>query len=166
MILEPKIKELLNLAIDQAEKALNTGNYPFGAILTDLGGNIISEGFNENFTAKDVTAHAEMQCLSKVDIKDLFDKNKEYILFCSGEPCCGCSFFIARTNIKTLYWALTDPQKEGLGDLKQDKTYNASFFTHLEIIEEPFKDLREKSANLLRKYYIQLNKPEKVKMYD
>lgn len=164
MISDTKIRELLNLAIDQAEKALNTGNYPFGAILTDIDGNILSQGYNENFTLKDLTAHAEMQCLRKIELDKLFDKSKEHILFCSGEPCCGCAFFIARTNVHTLYWALTDPQKEGLGDLKQDEVYK-SFLKQLIVIEEPYEDLRKKSANLLIKYYQQINKPEKVDMY-
>jgi tRNA(adenine34) deaminase len=165
MMPESKVKDLLSRAVTQAEIALNTGNYPFGAVLTDFDGEILAEGYNENFSTKDITAHAEMQCLRKIDINKLLDRNEDFVMFCSGEPCCGCSFFIARTKVKTLYWALTDPQKESLGDLKQDETYNRGFFSHLAVVEEPFPEVRQQSANLLKQYYTKINKPEKLALY-
>lgn len=158
-------RKYLALAISEAEKALKEGNYPFGAVAVDSKGEIVATGRNENFTASDITAHAEMQCLRKVDIKYLLDETREYSIFCSGEPCGGCSFFIARaSSIKHITWALTDPQKAGFDDLRKHEDF-ASFFDHIEVVEEPFEDLRESSAFLLREYYIRLGKSDKAKLY-
>lgn len=157
-------RKFLELALDEAEKTLNTGNYPFGAVIVDKKGTIISVGHNENFSLKDISAHAEIQCLRKIPIQNLLDKNKEYYLFCSGEPCGGCSFFIARTNIKKVYWALTDPQKSGFADFKINKETKDSFIG-IEIFEEPYQDLKVKSAYLLKQYYLKNKNLEKVKLY-
>lgn len=158
-------KKYLTFAISEAEKALNEGNYPFGAVVVDSIGEIVATGRNENFSRNDITAHAEMQCLRNIDIKYLLDETRKYSIFCSGEPCSGCSFFIARINgIKYITWALTDPQKVGFDDLRKHKEF-ADFFDHIEVAEEPFKDLRDASASLLREYYQRLGQSEKAKMY-
>lgn len=155
----------LELAIKEAEKALEEGNYPFGAVVVDSTDKIIATGKNENFSRNDITAHAEMQCLRKIDITNLLDETRDYSVFCSGEPCGGCSFFIARArSIKHITWALTDPQKAGFDDLRKHKDF-ASFFDHIEVVEEPFEDLRENSALLLREYYEWLGQSEKAKLY-
>ena len=85
-------REYLSKALKQAEKALSLGNYPFGAILVDENRRVVSSGSNENFSLGDISAHAEIQCLRKVNIKLLLKENYEHFLFCSGEPCYGCSF--------------------------------------------------------------------------
>lgn len=155
----------LEVTIKEAEKALEGGNYPFGAVVVDSTDKIIATGRNENFSVNDITAHAEMQCLRNIDIKYLLDETREYSIFCSGEPCGGCSLFIARaSSIKHISWALTDPQKAGFDDLRKHEDF-ASFFGHIEVVEEPFEDLKEKSASLLRQYYKKLGQFEKVKLY-
>ena len=160
-----KLKKYLKLAIKEAQKALNLGNFPYGAVLVNGKGNIIATGFNENFSKSDISAHAEIQCLRKIEIQKLLDKNESYHIFCSGEPCCGCGFFIARTNIKQICWALTDPQRTGSGDLKKDKKLD-DFFGDIEMVEEPFADLKKESARLLKEYYRKIGKPEKMVLYD
>ena len=158
------IREYLTHAIALARQALECGNYPFGAVLTNEKGEIVATGFNENFSKSDISAHAEIQCMRKMDINVLLDPKRKFTLFSSAEPCCACSFFIARTNITHVYFALTDPQKTGLADLKQNSDF-ANFFGTMTVYEEPFADLREQSAALLRQYYTKLGKPEKAKLY-
>lgn len=157
-------REYLEIAIEEAKGALNTGNYPFGVVVVDSNGDIVASGHNENFSTHDISAHAEIQVLRKIDIKKLLDKEKQYYIFVSGEPCGGCSFFIARTNITHVCWALTDPQKAGFGDLIKDASVNESFH-NISVSEEPFADLKEKSAALLRQYYQTINRLEKASLY-
>ena len=157
-------RNFLELALKEAEKALKTENYPFGAVIVDKEEKIVSTGHNENFSLSDISAHAEIQCLRKIPIQNLLDKNKSYTLFCSGESCGGCSFFISRTNIKKVYWALTDPQKAGFADFKNNEEMKDSFIG-IETFEEPHRDLKEKSADLLKKYYLKNGNPEKANLY-
>lgn len=158
-------RKYLITAISEAEVAFHEGNYPFGAVIVDSKGDIVAAGRNENFSLNDITAHAEIQCLRRISIKNLFDEKQEYHIFCSGEPCGGCSFFIAKTkSVKHIYWALTDPQKAGFDDLRRDRNL-VPFFKHIGVTAEPSSDLKEKSAFLLREYYKKLGKPEKAKLY-
>jgi len=157
-------RKYLDLTVREAKKALDTGNYPFGAVIIDGKGRIAAIGHNENFSQNDISAHAEIQCLRMMDIDKLLDKNKRYFLFCSGEPCGGCSFFIARTKIKYVCWALTDPQNAGFDDFRKDAMV-ADLFKQITVVEEPFADFKSASALLLQQYYLKIGKPERAELY-
>lgn len=157
-------RDLLQLSVNEAALALKDGNYPFGAVIADTNNQIIASAHNENFSLKDITAHAEMKCLQKIDIRSLLDSKTSYSIYCSGEPCGGCSFFIARTNIKKVTWALTDPQKAGFDDLRKDALLR-EYFAQIEVAAEPFTDLKKKSSELLWQFYMQTNQPHKSKLY-
>ncbi|HLD24564.1 MAG TPA: nucleoside deaminase [Patescibacteria group bacterium] len=159
------IRDVLELAIKEAKRALETGDYPFGAVITEKEGNVVTYGHNDNFSANDISAHAEIQCLRKIDIRKLLDEQNEYHIYSSGEPCGGCSFFIARAKaIKRVTWALTDPQKAGFDDLRKNEELS-NFFDHIDVKAEPFEDLKEQSASLLRLFYEKLGQFEKMKLY-
>lgn len=155
-------RKFLELAVDQAAKALESGNFPCGAVLVNKDGNIAASEYNQRHSLHDVTAHAEIQCLRQVSDEEL--ENNEYSLFCSSEPCGGCAFFLARTNIKQIYWALNDPQKKGLRVLSKNKE-TKEFFNKIKIFEEFYSDLKKKSANLLRQYYLKNKNSVKANLY-
>ena len=61
------------------------------------------------------------------------------------EPCLGCGFFIARTNIKQVIWAADDSYKPGLR-IGHDLPLISPSFEKLEFISELFEELKIKSA--------------------
>ena len=63
-----------------------------------------------------------------------------------------------------IYSALKDPHKGGIGDLKAQSQFE-SFFEDIELINEPFEDLKEESRNLMREYFIMIGKLDKAKFY-
>ena len=154
------IRHFLEITLDEAKKAFNEGNYPIGSLIVDSSGNIISQKRNQSFTNKDVSAHAEI-----LNLREIGGKNKETLLmFSSLEPCFGCSFFIARSPILKIYSALKDPHKGGMSDLKNQDQFS-SFFSDIELINEPYEDLKEQSKELMKSYFLKLGLDHKAKFY-
>lgn len=160
------VREYLEISLEEAEKALKLNNYPIGAVLIGQDGKILAKGHNEHVTSNDVTAHAEIICLRKAGVK-LIDKriSTPSYLFTSLEPCYGCSFFIDRTNIKKIYWAQNDPHKGGISSLMNQKMFK-SFFKDLEVTKEPFDDLKRKSGELMKKYFLANGRIDTAALYD
>ena len=91
---------------------------PFGAIIVDKEGNIISNGNNQVLKNNDPTAHAEIvairEACKKLNTYDL----KNYTLYTSCEPCPMCLSAIIWANIKEVYYGCTkeDAGKIGFRD--------------------------------------------------
>jgi tRNA(adenine34) deaminase len=154
------IRHFLEISIQEAEKAFEEGNYPIGSLIVDKKGTILSQKRNQCSTFDDVTAHAEILNLREVGMK----KNDGLIMFSSLEPCYGCSFFIDRSEIIKIYSALKDPHKGGMSDLKSQSHFS-DFFNKVELINEPFEELKEKSKNLMKEYFIKLGREDKAEFY-
>lgn len=86
-----KTKEkLMRVAIDEAQKATQKGNTPYGAILADLQGNIIDTAHNTTFTDIDPTAHAEINLIRKAAKKLKTRDLSELYLICNAQSCAMC----------------------------------------------------------------------------
>lgn len=117
MFSSDQTRHFLEAALDEAKKALYEGNYPIGSIIVNDIGEIETSDRNQSFTSEDVSAHAEILNIRKLGNKVNKDTKGDYYLFSSLEPCFGCSFFLARTNISHIVSALKDPHKGGMSDL-------------------------------------------------
>lgn len=109
---------------ENAEKGIreNEGG-PFGAVIVDKQGNIISEGNNKVIKENDPTAHAEITAIrnacKKINTYDLSD----YILYTSCEPCPMCLSAIIWANIKKVYYGCTKDDAGKIG-FRDDKIYD------------------------------------------
>ena len=162
----PDYKEYLLEAINLARSASQRDDHPCGTVIVDTEGQVLSASGNKVFSTPDVTAHAEMLCL-RAGSNVLLDKNTpgKYILFSSLEPCCGCAFYIARTNIKKVVYAATDSYKPGISMLKADPEFQ-NYFKDIELIAEPFTELRDDALILMRDFFIKKGKPDTAKFYE
>ncbi len=166
MFSKNQLKSFLEETIKEAEIALKEGNYPIGSVVVDPKGKIVAKCHNENLTKNDISAHAEILCLRNLGIKKTSkDIKEDYFLFSSLEPCGGCGFFIARTNIKIIYMAAVDPYKPGITELKKTEKF-ATNFKSLELIVCNFPDLALKSKHLMRDYFISKGRIEDSKVYE
>ncbi len=158
-------RKLLEQCLLLAKESGNKGDYPIGALIADEDERVIASAGNQNTSSGDISAHAETLCVRQAGIKNLSkDLNVKTVLFSSEEPCSGCSFFIARTNISKVVWALSDPHREGLRGLKVSKEYG-NLFTNIEIEAEPFEDLRAQSLELLKTYFISKNNQKMAEIH-
>jgi tRNA(adenine34) deaminase len=158
------IRSFLQITLDEAKKALVEGNYPIGSVIVNINGDIESVNRNQCATNSDVSAHAEILGIRKMGNKINKDTPGEYYLFSSLEPCFGCSFFLARTNVKYIYSALKDPHKGGMSDLRKLDQFK-HFFKSIELINEPFADLTEVSRNLMIEYFLMKDRKDAARFY-
>ena len=113
------MNKYMQIAKENAEEEITKKEGgPFGAVIVDKNGNIISNGNNKVLISNDPTAHAEIvairEACKKLNTNDL----SEYILYTSCEPCPMCLSAIIWSNIKKIYYGCTkkDAGKIGFRD--------------------------------------------------
>lgn len=152
MFSQDQIQSHLQKTITLAQVTLEKGNYPIGALIVNQDNEIVSQTSNQCTSSNDITAHAEIIALRQLGLSVDKRTTGEHTLFTSLEPCFGCSFFIARSNITHIYSALKDPHKGGISDLHDQEQFLA-FFQHIEVINEPYPNLADQSKSLMRQYF-------------
>ena len=108
--------KFMKIAKENAENGIaNKEGGPFGAVIVDKSGNIISNGNNKVLKNNDPTAHAEIvairEACKKLNTYDL----SEYILYTSCEPCPMCLSAIIWANIKEVYYGCTKEDAGSIG---------------------------------------------------
>lgn len=108
--------KFMKIAKENAKNGIaNKEGGPFGAVIVDKSGNIISNGNNKVLKNNDPTAHAEIvairEACKKLNTYDL----SEYILYTSCEPCPMCLSAIIWANIKEVYYGCTKEDAGSIG---------------------------------------------------
>lgn len=109
------MNKYMKIAKENAENGITKKEGgPFGAVIVDSNGNIISNGNNKVLKNNDPTAHAEIvairEACKKLNTYDL----SGYILYTACEPCPMCLSAIIWSNIKKVYYGCT---KEDAGEI-------------------------------------------------
>ena len=109
--MDNSIKEkLIRIAQEQAENAISSGNAPFGAVLSDLEGNMIAKSHNTTNTSNDPTAHAEINLIRNactlLNTKNLGN----FVLISNAQSCSMCISAAIQANISNfLFGAPNEP---------------------------------------------------------
>jgi len=123
-------EKFMRLAIEQALKAKESGEWPFGAVLVK-GGQVISSGHVTERLDKTVLSHAETKVVDKACKKLETNKLDTCTIYCTNEPClmCAAAIFqakIPRVVIGALRTDLVDllrDRKIRIYDLAKDSGY-------------------------------------------
>jgi tRNA(adenine34) deaminase len=100
---------LMEAALRAAQRALDAGEVPVGAIVVRKG-RIVAEGWNRNLTGNDPTAHAEMVALREAGARISNHRLGECELFATIEPCAMCAGALVHARIKRLVYGADDPK--------------------------------------------------------
>ena len=115
---------LLRRAFDVARKARDSGDHPFGSILTDAKGNVLMEqGNGYSSEGGDRTAHAERLLASRA--AKTYDAGflASCTLYTSAEPCAMCSGAIYWAGIGRVVFGQTEKDlKIQTGDHEENPT--------------------------------------------
>ncbi|NLL17404.1 MAG: nucleoside deaminase [Clostridia bacterium] len=117
----------LKKAVEVSEKAIESGNNPFGAILVDLDGNILMEQGNVEVTEKECTGHAETTLARKASGK--YDRETLWncTLYTTVEPCAMCTGAIYWANIGRIVYGIEETKLlEMTGDNPKNPTMSLS----------------------------------------
>src|SRR3977135_2917467 len=108
-------KELLRRAVALAEEAVAGGGRPFGAVICDGEGQIVSEARSVvPHDPRDWTAHSEMQALRAASAAMTWESLGRATIYASGEPCPMCAAAIYWCNIRRLVFSVGEPAMRAL----------------------------------------------------
>lgn len=108
-------KELMLEAIRLADENVNNGGGPFGAVIADKNGNIISTGVNRVTADNDPTAHAEISAIRNATSKLGTFSLEGYTIYTSCEPCPMCLGAIYWAHLDKIYYANTKDDAKNIG---------------------------------------------------
>ncbi len=107
----PDAIEYMQLAIEQAKRALLLDEVPIGCvILHDPTGRVIGEGYNRRETDHDPTAHAEMIAIRQAGAALGHWRLIDCTLYVTLEPCPMCAGAIVNARIPRVVYGATDPK--------------------------------------------------------
>jgi tRNA(Arg) A34 adenosine deaminase TadA len=106
--MKPSDEEQLRNAFDVAERALDSGNHPFGAILVGPDGEVLLEAENGYLPDGDMTAHAERLLATAASKAFEPEELAECTLYSSAEPCAMCAGAIYWVGIGRVVYGLSE----------------------------------------------------------
>lgn len=150
-------KKYMELALEEANKALKQDEVPIGAIVVDPGGKVIGKGCNRRELDQDATQHAEMiairEACKNIGLWRLIDCS----LFVTLEPCPMCAGAIINSRIKDVYFGAMDPKAGACGSVV-DLFSVEKFNHHPHVIRGLFQ---EKSSQMLKDFFREIRKKQK-----
>ncbi len=99
----------MRMALQQAERALEHGDVPVGAVAV-RGGEILGRGHNRREVGGDPTAHAEMIAIRQAASAIGHLRLDGVTLYCTMEPCCMCAGAMVLARLPRLVYATIDPK--------------------------------------------------------
>ena len=106
--------ERMQLALKEAQTALQEGEVPVGAVLV-LKDKILSTSQNRVCRDKDPTAHAEILAIRAACARVGSERLTGAILYVTLEPCPMCAAAIANARIARVVWGADNPLSGGMG---------------------------------------------------
>ena len=150
-------------ALKEAEKAAAMGEVPIGAVVVK-DGIIIGRGHNKTETAKDPTAHAEMEAIRAASAALGGWRLLGFDMYVTAEPCSMCAGAIVWSRIENLYIGTMDPKAGACGsvfNIVQEDKLNHQVNVTTGILQEECSRLLKDFFRSLRRTRDQ--KPEEEK---
>lgn len=108
-------EKFMKAALKCAEKALEEGEVPIGAVVVS-GGKIISRGHNRRTKRQIATAHAEIEAIEKACKKLKSWRIPECEIYVTLEPCPMCLGAMMNARIKKVYFGAYEGKGRSLTD--------------------------------------------------
>jgi len=107
----------MRFALEQARKAVASGDVPVGAAIFNASGELIATGHNERELHKDPTAHAEIVAIRRASER-LGDWHlTDHTLVVTLEPCAMCAGAIAQSRLQTVVFGAWDEKAGAVGSV-------------------------------------------------
>ena len=108
----------MRVALEEARKALDTGDVPIGAVVLDAGGAVVARGRNEREGLGDPTAHAEIVALrSAASVAGEGWRLDGCTLVVTLEPCTMCAGAAVLARVARVVYGAPDPKAGAVGSL-------------------------------------------------
>jgi tRNA(adenine34) deaminase len=112
----PRDEYFMQMAIRDAQTALEHGDVPIGAVVV-CDGEVVGEGHNERELRQDPTAHAEVIALREAARTLGSWRILDSVLYVTLEPCAMCAGAIVLARVPRVVFGCTDPKAGAAGSV-------------------------------------------------
>lgn len=112
----PRDDYFMHLALREAERALEHGDVPIGAVIV-RDGEVLAAGCNERELRGDPTAHAEMVALRAAARAVGSWRVLESVIYVTLEPCAMCAGAIVLARVPRVVFGASDPKAGACGSV-------------------------------------------------
>ena len=142
-------RSYMNVALEEAAKALERGEVPIGAVIVENSGNIVARAGNETRARLDPSAHAEVLAIREACTVLKTERLVNCDMYVTLEPCAMCAALIANARIRRIYFAAADPKSGGIQ--QGARIFDRKQTHHVPEIYSGIGE--EKAAKLLRNFF-------------
>jgi tRNA(Arg) A34 adenosine deaminase TadA len=142
-------RSYMNVALEEAAKALERGEVPIGAVIVENFGNIVARAGNETRARLDPSAHAEVLAIREACTVLKTERLVNCDMYVTLEPCAMCAALIANARIRRIYFAASDPKSGGIQ--QGARIFDRKQTHHVPEIYSGIGE--EKAAKLLRNFF-------------
>jgi tRNA(adenine34) deaminase len=107
----------MRAALDEARRALDSGDVPIGAVVLDAAGEVIGRGHNVRERDGDPTGHAELVAVREAAAAVGEWRLAGCTLVVTLEPCTMCAGAIVLSRLDRLVFGAFDPKAGAVGSL-------------------------------------------------
>ncbi len=112
----PRDEYFMQMAIRDAQTALEHGDVPIGAVVV-CDGEVVGKGHNERELRQDPTAHAEVIALREAARALGSWRILDSVLYVTLEPCAMCAGAIVLARVPRVVFGCTDPKAGAAGSV-------------------------------------------------
>ena len=112
----PRDDHFMRLAVREAERALEHGDVPIGAVVV-RDDEVIGAGHNERELRQDPTAHAEILALREAAAAAGSWRVLDAVLYVTLEPCAMCAGAIVLARVPRVVFGASDPKAGACGSV-------------------------------------------------
>lgn len=120
-------EQVMRSALAQADRAVDHGDVPIGAVLVAPDGAIIAADHNRREEQGDATAHAEMIVLAAASRRQGSWRLTGHTLVVTLEPCAMCAMAAVWARVERIVYGVADPKAGAawsLYNIPQDQRLN------------------------------------------
>jgi tRNA(adenine34) deaminase len=112
----PLDEHFMRLALREAERSVEHGDVPVGAVLV-AGGEVLASGHNERELRQDPSAHAELLALREGARRLGSWRVLDTVLYVTLEPCAMCAGAIVLARVPRVVFGAYDPKAGAAGSV-------------------------------------------------
>jgi tRNA(adenine34) deaminase len=112
----PREDYFMRLALREAERALEHGDVPIGAVLV-RDGEVVAAAHNERELRQDPTAHAELIALREAARMAGSWRVLDTVVYVTLEPCAMCAGAIVLARVPRVVYGASDPKAGACGSV-------------------------------------------------
>lgn len=114
---QDRLEALMDAALAEAERGMEAGEVPIGAVVARWDGSLVARGHNEAAKAGTDLAHAELLALQRAAVES-GGRADDLVLVTTLEPCAMCLGAAVEAGIDTVVFALGAPPNGAAGRLR------------------------------------------------